>query len=227
MTLSQAETEMELGEGMLGFRKALFGVRRKEVLAHIEQLNESLARAREVYTDKLEELKSANELLTHERNRQEQIAGELARSNKALQAKRDELLQRLEAYQSLRDQLGAAQEESRRLSQRLDNVRQMETENAALKKQLAETEAVNRMREQQHSQLTEEISRLKRQNKALHEGSLEDRRRLEAEFAEKRLGMAQLLEMHRYAMDEARGTLDTLTAQFGEAVGILSQIRAE
>lgn len=221
-----AKTEAE-NERLVNFKKSFFGLKAKDVFDYIDLLNSNLGKAHEVYEEKLTEIKNKNDMLSYERNSQEEKLRQTAEEYKALQDERNELKQKVDSQQNREEEFRSACSQIRQMQERIENCKRIEEENRQLKKKIAESEAVCEAREQQQVQLNDEIETLKQQNKETVSKLLDERKQLEERIADKNLKMTKMLEMHRYTLNQSRSTLEKLTAQFDESCKLADQIQAD
>lgn len=214
-------------ERLVNFQKAVFGLKEKDVFDYIDVLNSNLTKAHEVYENKLNEMKNANDMLNFERNSQDEKLKQLNESYNALQEERNGLKQKVDSQQDREEELQNARLEIKQMQESIESCRLIEEENKQLKKKIAETEAVCEAREQQQDHLINEIEALKQQNREAVSKFLEERKQLEASIAEKNLKLTKMLEMHRYALHQSRSTLEKLMAQFDESCKLADTIQAD
>lgn len=223
----EKQTNIEQQERIVEFKKGLFGLNEKDVFEYIDLLNNNLSKAHEVFDEKLAQMKSANELLTYERGSQEQKFQQLTKTYQELTEERDVLQQAVDKQQDATEQIKSLQEQNQQLQEKIDNYKLLEEQNQQLKKQMIEKDMVSQMRKQQHTELLEEIEFLKNQNKDIMENFLEQQNRMESESAEKELKLTQLLQMHRFTLEQSRSTLDKLVKQFDESCGYINDIQTD
>lgn len=211
-------------EKLVNFKKAIFGVNEKEVFEYIDLLNNNLSKAHIVYEEKLAEMKSANELLSCEKNNQDEKLKQLINSYQAILEERNSLKMKIDSQKNLAEELQKALNENAEMQKQIEDSKQIANENENLKKEIAEVRAVSQVMEKQQLKLENEIELLKQQNKEITAKFLEERKQSEAKAAEKSLQLAQLLEMHRYTLKQSRSTLDKFILQFDESCKTADQI---
>lgn len=214
-------------EEITNFKKTVFGIRKKEVFEYINMLNENLSKAKEVFEEKLTELRSANELLAHEKNRGDEAYRELERSHKALLAQLNSMQEDIDYQKQISDELEALKIENDKLKEDNIALAALSEENRELKKKNAECEAVNMLREQHQAELNAEIDTLRTNNKEMLANFLEERARLLSDINEKNLHLTQLLKMHSFTLSQSRDALETLLKQFDESCKIASEIKVD
>lgn len=208
---------LEQSQRIIEFKKAIFGIDEKEVFEYIDLLNTNLNKAREVYEEKLSELKSANEMLIHERNSQNEKFQQLCDDMQSLQNENNTLQQTIDGQTNLSGKLNAALQKIAKLQEQIENCKQFEVENQRLNKQLTEIKVVSNMREQQQTTLLNEIETLKQQNKDNLASALEARSHLESDTAAYKLKITQMLQMHRFTLQQSREMLEKLVRLFDES----------
>lgn len=221
------QTKSQAQERIVEFKKVLYGFDEKEVFEYIDLLNNNLNKAHEVFDEKLAQMKSANELLTYEKGSQDQKIQQLNQSYQELLEERNALKQEVDSHQDQADQIKSLQLQNQQLQEKIEGYKLLEDQNQQLKKQMIEKDMVSQMRKQQHTELLEEIEYLKKQNKDIMESFLQQQNRMDSEAAEKELKLTQMLQMHRFTLEQSQQTLAKLNKQFEESCEYMEKIQLD